>query len=76
MARLRHMIKKERGLCLSLYMVNYFMEIKEGTQIIFKGQWWIVEKIIENEVAVIVDQEGDEQVIFINQIDTILPSFS
>jgi hypothetical protein len=75
MARLRHMIKKERGLCLSLYMVNYFMEIKEGTQIIFKGQWWIVEKIIENE-AVIVDQEGDEQVIFINQIDTILPSFS
>jgi hypothetical protein len=75
MARLRHMIKKERGLCLSLYVVNYFMEIKEGTQIIFKGQWWIVEKIIENE-AVIVDQEGDEQVIFINQIDTILPSFS
>jgi len=75
MARLRHMIKKERGLCLSLYMVNYFMEIKEGTQIIFKGQWWIVEKIIENQ-AVIVDQEGDEQVIFINQIDTILPSFS
>ena len=75
MARLRHMIKKERGLCLSLYMVNYFMEIKEGTQIIFKGEWWIVEKIIENE-AVIVDQEGDEQVIFINQIDTILPSFS
>jgi len=51
------------------------MEIKEGTQIIFKGQWWIVEKIIENQ-AVIVDQEGDEQVIFINQIDTILPSFS
>jgi hypothetical protein len=75
MARLRHMIKKEKGLCLSLYVVNYFMEIKEGTQIIFKGQWWIVEKIIENE-AVIVDQEGDEQVIFINQIDTILPSFS
>jgi hypothetical protein len=75
MARLRHMIKKEKGLCLSLYMVNYFMEIKEGTQIIFKGEWWIVEKIIENE-AVIVDQEGDEQVIFINQIDTILPSFS
>ena len=75
MARLRHMIKKEKGLCLSLYMVNYFMEIKEGTQIIFKGQWWIVEKIIENQ-AVIVDQEGDEQVIFINQIDTILPSFS
>ena len=76
MARLRHMIKKEKGLCLSFYVVNYFMEIKEGTQIIFKGQWWIVEKIIENEVAVIVDQEGDEQVIFINQIDTILPSFS
>jgi hypothetical protein len=75
MARLRHMIKKEKGLCLSFYVVNYFMEIKEGTQIIFKGQWWIVEKIIENE-AVIVDQEGDEQVIFINQIDTILPSFS
>lgn len=75
MARLRHMIKKEKGLCLSLYVVNYFMEIKEGTQIIFKGQWWIVEQIIENE-AVIVDQEGDEQVIFINQIDTILPSFS
>ena len=69
------MIKKEKGLCLSFYVVNYFMEIKEGTQIIFKGQWWIVEKIIENE-AVIVDQEGDEQVIFINQIDTILPSFS
>jgi hypothetical protein len=75
MARLRHMIKKEKDLCVSLYVVNYFMEIKEGTQIIFKGQWWIVEKIIENE-AVIVDQEGDEQVIFINQIDTILPSFS
>lgn len=75
MARLRHMIKKEKGLCLSFYVVNYFMEIKEGTQIIFKGQWWIVEKIIENQ-AVIVDQEGDEQVIFINQIDTILPSFS
>jgi hypothetical protein len=75
MARLRHMIKKEKGLCLSFYVVNYFMEIKEGTQIIFKGEWWIVEKIIENE-AVIVDQEGDEQVIFINQIDTILPSFS
>lgn len=69
------MIKKEKGLCLSFYVVNYFMEIKEGTQIIFKGEWWIVEKIIENE-AVIVDQEGDEQVIFINQIDTILPSFS
>ena len=69
------MIKKEKGLCLSFYVVNYFMEIKEGTQIIFKGQWWIVEKIIENE-AVIVDQEGDEQVIFINQIDTILPYFS
>lgn len=75
MARLRHMIKKEKGLCFSLYVVNFFMEIKEGTQIIFKGEWWIVEKIIENE-AFLVDQEGDEQVIFINQIDTILPSFS
>jgi hypothetical protein len=71
MARLRHIINKEKGLCLSLYVVNYFMEIKEGTEIVFNGAWWIVDQIIDDEV-VIIDQDGDEKVLFIKQIDTII----
>lgn len=51
------------------------MKIEEGTEIVFKGKWWIVQEIIEDE-AVIVDEDGDEKIIFINQIDTVLASFS
>ena len=56
------------------------MKIEEGTEVVFKGKWWIVQELCPSydgvaayDEVVIADEDGDEKIIFINQIDTVLP---
>jgi hypothetical protein len=55
------------------------MKIEEGTEVVFKGKWWIVQEFCASydglasfDEVVLVDEDGDEQVVFINQIDSVL----
>ena len=55
------------------------MKIEEGTEVVFKGKWWIVQEFCPSydglaafDEVVLVDEDGDEQVVFINQIDSVL----
>lgn len=55
------------------------MKIEEGTEVVFKGKWWIVQELCPSydgiaayDEVVIADEDGDEKIIFINQIDTVL----
>ena len=55
------------------------MKIEEGTEVVFKGKWWIVQELCSSydglaafDEVVIADEDGDEQVVFINQIDVVL----
>jgi hypothetical protein len=59
------------------------MKIEEGTEVVFKGKWWIVQEFCPSydgiegfDEVVIVDEDGEEKVAFVYQIDTVLPSFS
>lgn len=55
------------------------MKVEEGSEIIFNGRWWYVQEIFPSydgvakyDECAIIDQDGDERVIFIRQIDTVL----
>lgn len=55
------------------------MKIEEGTEIVFKGKWWIVQEYVPSydgiarfDEVVIVDEDGDEKIVFAHQIDTVL----
>lgn len=55
------------------------MKVKEGDEIIFNGRWWIVQEIFtaydgvaNYDECAIVDEDGDEKIIFCRQIDTVL----
>jgi hypothetical protein len=55
------------------------MKIEEGTEVVYKGKWWIVQELcaaydgvnVYDEI-VIVDEDGEERVVFAHQIDMVL----
>lgn len=55
---------------------NYkWFEIRDGVEVIVRGQWYIVEGNVEDGMVFVVDQDGGAKEISINEIDHVYGNF-
>lgn len=57
------------------------MEIKEGDEVVYSGKWWIVQEIFPDmaglgDECAIIDEDGEEKIVFTRHIDHVLPYVS
>ena len=56
-------------------------EVNVGDEVVYKGKWWIVQELFtsydgdnEYDECSIVDEDGDEKIVFTRLLDSILPA--